>query len=113
MSREYDEVDNQAERGLLGAALLSGMAAATMFERTWVDCFGLALHRLIYGAMKELYDNDDSIDVITVADKLRETDTDDRTGAVLYLLELQSGVPAISHALDYANIVRRGAEARR
>lgn len=62
-------------------------------------------HRLIFQAIKELYDEGKIIDVVTVYQKLSEKKEDDKVEA-FYLSELVELLPTSSLVEHYAKIVR-------
>lgn len=105
--------DLSAEASVLGACLLS--------PRALEDCVDLGLqaadfyrpaHELIWHAVATLLDRRQAVDVITVADHLRQTGDLDRAGGPTALHDLVAGVPSAASATHYAAILRRLASLR-
>jgi len=105
----------EAEQSVLGAILLSDrvMFALVIEEGLKPEDFYREKHRLVYGAMLELYDQSEPIDVLTVADALRAKGRLDDTGGQATIDGLAAAVPAAGHARRYARIVREHALMRR
>ena len=95
-----------AERAILGAALLDRAAVGVAHETLRGDEFYLREHRLIFGAMLALYDADQAIDPITVGDQLRKQGELDAAGGMDYVTELQAMVATAAHVTYHAGIVR-------
>lgn len=95
-----------AERAILGAALLDAGAVGVASETVKYDQFYLREHRLIFAAMATLYDQEQAIDPITVGDLLRKQGELDDAGGMDYLTELQSMVATAANVTYHAGIVR-------
>ena len=95
-----------AERAILGAALLDSGAVGVASETVKVDQFYLREHRLIFGVMATLYDQEQAIDPITVGDLLRKQGELEDAGGMDYLTELQSMVATAANVGYHAGIVR-------
>jgi replicative DNA helicase len=98
-----------AERAILGAALLDRAAVGVAHETLRGDEFYLREHRLVFGAMLALYDADQAIDPITVGDQLRKQGELDAAGGMDYVTELQAMVATAAHVTYHAGIVREKA----
>jgi len=105
----------EAEQSVLGAILLSdrSMYALVIEEGLRPDDFYRDHHRLIYEAMRSLYEEGEPVDVLTVIDRLRQTGKLDEVGGIAAVDELTGVVPAAGHARRYAQIVRENALLRR
>ena len=101
-----------AERAILGAALLDREAVGLAREVIEGAEFYLKEHRLIYGSMLELYESDQAIDPITVGDRLRKNGEPDAAGGLDYVTELQAMVATAANVTYHANIVREKAMLR-
>ena len=101
-----------AERAILGAALLDREAVGLAREVLSGEEFYLKEHRLIYGAMSTLYENDQAIDPITVGDQLRKAGELDEAGGMDYVTELQAMVATAANVTYHAGIVREKATLR-
>src|ERR1700691_213695 len=100
-----------AEQSVLGAILLSdhSMYALVIEEGLRADDFYREQHGVIYNAMLSLYNESEPVDVLTVTDRLRQTDKLDAVGGMAEVDALTGAVPAIGHVRRYAQIVRENA----
>jgi replicative DNA helicase len=105
----------EAEQSVLGAILLSdrSLYALVIEEGLRADDFYRERHGLIYDAMLALYNESEPVDVLTVADRLRQSGKLERAGGPAAIDELTGIVPAAGHARRYAQIVRENALLRR
>ena len=62
--------NEQAEQAVLGSALLSRDCLFTVFSTLNEDDFYLGKHQLIYRAIKNLFDKQSAVDVLTVTEEL-------------------------------------------
>lgn len=103
----------EAEQSVLGAILLSRSATYEVMERLEVDDFYEPIHGLIFEAARRLFDQSRAIDVLTLAEELRRTDSLEKIGGHERLADLSQSVPNTSHADRYAAIVTEHAQRRR
>jgi replicative DNA helicase len=103
----------EAEESVLGAIMLSAEAANIALEKLRADDFYTPAHRQVFEAVVSLFDGNQPIDAITVADHLRRTGQLDRIGGVGFLTNLLDGVPTTSNVGYYADIVDETAARRR
>lgn len=103
----------EAEASLLGALLIDSDAivkiADTISSRDFFD----PRHERIYEAINQLYERHEAIDVLTLADKLKNSGHLDAVGGPSYLTELTNFVPTATHVEQYADIVAQKALRRR
>lgn len=108
--------DLEAERGVLGAMLLSRDAIATAAELVSADDFYKPAHGHVFAAAVALEARGDPVDEVTVVDELgRMALLDAAGGAGLAgdLVGWKGGVPAIGHVRRYALIVAELSTLRR
>ena len=96
----------EAERSLLGAILLDPERLIDVAPRLEPADFFDPAHRRIYEAIIKLYEKGRGIDIVTLADKLRDDRHVEAAGGSAYLAELPQSVPIAAHALEYAKILR-------
>jgi replicative DNA helicase len=101
-----------AERAILGAALLDREAVGLAREVLEGPEFYLKEHRLLYDAMLRLYEADQAIDPITVAEELGKQGQLRDAGGVDYVTELQAMVATAANVTYHAGIVREKATLR-
>lgn len=104
---------DEAEASLLGAALLSSDAVATLVTVTRPEDFFRPSYATIARAIGALFAAGTAVDPITVADHLRRAKLLEDVGGPAELLTLQTGAPGTSNAPHYARIVHDYATLRR
>jgi replicative DNA helicase len=70
-------------------------------------------HRIVYRAMRDLYDQSEPIDSLTVAERLRQAGTLEEAGGEAGIHALAGAVPAAGNVRHYAQIVKDNALMRR
>jgi replicative DNA helicase len=105
----------EAEQSVLGAILLSDrtMYSLVIEEALRPEDFYRDRHSLIYGAMLELYEQSEPIDLLTVSEQLRRTGKLEDAGGSEAVDVLASTVPNVANLRHYAQIVRDAALMRR
>ncbi|WP_115685662.1 replicative DNA helicase [Corynebacterium senegalense] len=105
--REYRQPphDERAERGVLGAMLLSPDAVVDVVETLRKEDFYYPAHQLIFDSVLELFSQGSDIDVLIVAGRLDRLNQLERVGGAPYLHTLISEVPTAANARYYAEIV--------
>jgi replicative DNA helicase len=100
----------EAEQSLLGALLIDKDSIIKIREILSADQFYRSeQHGRIYQAICDLFDKRDPIDLITVTDRLRQSDSLDLVGGSAYLTQLVNMVPTSAHIESYAKIIREHA----
>ena len=105
--------NTDAEASLLGAILIDPESLVKIADNLNAEDFYDPKHRRIYQAIIDLYNENSAIDVLTIADKLKNNDDLDTVGGPSYLTELTNYVPTASHIEQYAEIVAQKALRRR
>ena len=103
----------EAEESVLGSVMLSPDAANIAFEKLHAEDFYKPVNQIVFEAVGALFDGNQPIDAVTVADRLRRTGELDRVGGAGYLATLLDGVPTTSNVAYYAEIVSETASRRR
>ena len=103
----------EAEESVLGAILLSKDATNRVMEMLEVEDFYEPVHGLMFEAARRLFNESRAIDVLTLAEELRRSDSLERIGGHERLADLSQSVPNISHADRYAAIVAEHSQRRR
>ena len=103
----------EAEQSLLGAVLIDRDAMVRIADRVQPDDFYVDAHRHIYGAMRELYEQRQPIDLLTLANRLTEQKKLEAVGGRSALVTLSTLVPTAAHAQNYAEIIAKKATLRR
>lgn len=103
----------EAEASLLGAILIDKDAIVKIADTLTPEDFYDQRHKHIYEALSRLYERRDPIDVLTLADQLKNTGVLELIGGASYLTELTNFVPTAAHVEQYAEIVAQKALRRR
>ena len=114
-SRSVNELpyNEQAEQAVLGSALLSRECLYTVFSSWNEDDFYLGKHQLIYRAIRNLFDKETAVDVLTVTEELMNMKELESIGGVEYLQQCSDAMVALSSIEYYVNIVNDQAVLRR
>ncbi len=103
----------EAEASLLGAVLIDKDAIVKIADTVTPADFFDQRHKHIYEGLVRLYERRDPIDVLTLADQLKNTGVLEVIGGASYLTELTNFVPTAAHVEQYADIVAQKALRRR
>ena len=95
----------EAEQSVLGAMLIDKEAIAKATEILSVDDFYREAHRVIFGAMLELYNKNEAVDLITVTDILRRDNKLEDIGGIAYITSLANVVLTAANVKYHADIV--------
>ncbi len=105
----------EAEESVLGALMVSeGTLDAVILDvRLDHEDFYRERHRLIFRAVKRLYERNEAIDAITVSELLRSEGELEQAGGRDAVSHLASTVPVPGNARHYAEIVKKNSLLRR
>ena len=95
-----------AERAILGAVMLDRDAIGVALETLAVDDFYRREHRLIFQAMCDLYENDQAVDGITVAEHLERRNELQKCGGNDYLADILAATATAANVAYHSRIVR-------
>jgi replicative DNA helicase len=98
--------NDDAERAVLGAVMLDKEALGIAMENVDIDNFYKMEHRAVFEVMCKLYENDQAIDGITVAEELEKQNKLARLGGVDFLATLLGTVATSTNVAHHAKIVR-------
>ncbi|HEX6946018.1 MAG TPA: replicative DNA helicase [Acidimicrobiia bacterium] len=102
----------EAEESVIGAVLLSEEAVNEVMDRIHPEDFYVPAHQAIFEAVRDLFNRNQPIDAITVAEELRRRGELEKIGGVAYLTRLVDIVPSTSNVVYYAGIVEEHAKRR-
>jgi replicative DNA helicase len=105
----------EAERSVLGAMMVSAASLDPVFADVRLSGadFYRERHRLVYEAIKSLYERDEAVDALTVSELLTQTGRLEDAGGQAEVQSLPDQVPAPGNARHYAAIVKQNALLRR
>ena len=109
--------DIEAEQGVLSCCLQAPQEClGACIERLRVDgplAFFDLRHQTIYNVLREMYDEQAGIDLITVMSRLKLREALDQVGGVDYLNTLQDAVPSPAMLSDYLKLLLEKFKLRR
>ena len=94
------------ERSVLGALLIDRDAVVKVADFLRPEHFYEEPHRNIFGAILELYEEREPLDVLTVAERLKKHKQLTSVGGSPYLAELVESVPTAANIVHYATLVK-------
>lgn len=103
----------EAEKSILGALLIDSNAFVKVGDIIFPDDFYHETHKTIFDVILELFNKHQPIDVVTVSNRLEETNKLEQVGGRSYLIELGNTTATSSHIAHYANIVHKKATLRK
>jgi len=112
MSRQSTH-DHNAERAVIGAALVAPHALADLIALLTADDFHRPAHGIIWQALTAVHATGQATDPITLTAYLAESGELGKVGGAPYLHTLMQGVPTAGNAGHYARIVADHAARRR
>lgn len=103
----------EAEKTVLGALMIDKDAITKIADIITIGDFYAEAHNIIYEAMLTLYENNDPIDVLSVANALEEQKTITSVGGAAAIASLVRGVTSASNITYYAKIIQKKSVLRR
>ena len=101
-----------AERSVLGRMLRDNPVIGDVVQIVRADNFYLDAHQKIFQAIASIYDRGHPVDLVLLADLLKEQKYIEDVGGYGYLAELWDAAPTAANAEYYARIVRDKAQVR-
>ncbi len=102
----------EAEQSVLGGLLISTDAWDGVAELVSADDFYRPDHRLIFRQIRNLAEDSQPVDVVTLADALQANGELEAAGGLGYLTELAQNTPSASNIRAYAEVVRERSSLR-
>lgn len=99
----------EAEQGVLGCVLLDPnecMGQSIEKLKGGAETFYDLRHQTIFGALAEMYDSREAIDVITLQQRLKDKQLLEQVGGIAYLAGLPDTVPSAANLTYYLDIVQ-------
>jgi len=103
----------EAEESIISAILIDNNTLLDVIEILAPEDFYRTAHQKIYAAITDLFDITEPIDLVTLANKLKEKGQLEEIGSASYLARLVDTVPSAVNAQHYAKIVHDKASLRR
>lgn len=102
-----------AEEAVLGGVLLDNESLNAALESITSEDFYRAAHKTIFQAMTTLIDKREPIDIITLSNELRSSNSLEDVGGIEYLSRLNSASPTSANVGYYARIIKEASIRRR
>jgi replicative DNA helicase len=103
----------EAEASLLSAILIDNRILDDVVDVLAPSDFYRSAHQIIFGAMVELAEKNEPIDLVTLANVLKDREKLEPIGGAIYLAKLIDEVPLAVNAEYYAKIIHDKATLRR
>jgi len=103
----------EAEQSLLGCLLIDKDAIVKIADTLFEDDFYKNAHSVIFNIIKELFNHQEPIDILTVANRLEEKKKLTETGGRTYLAKLSNTIATSANVANYSKIIQRKATLRR
>ena len=97
----------EAEKSLLGSLMIDRNAIVKVVDFLQPRDFYKNQHQAVYDSMRDLFDRNETIDLLSLSSRLQEKGKLETIGGKTYLTELVNAVPNAMHVLDYAKIVQK------
>ena len=103
----------EAEQAVLGSMLIDSRCVPDVVERLKPDDFYMRQNREIYEVLYAMFSRFETIDPVTLLDRMKQAGVYDENTSVAYLRQLMEITPTAANVLEYADIVRDKALLRR
>ena len=97
----------EAEQSVLGSLMIDKNAIIKIADLVNEDDFYKNSHGKIYKTMLYLYEHHEPIDLLSLSNRLKETDEIEQVGGKSYLASLANAVPTAANIVHYAKIVAK------
>ncbi len=104
--------DPEAEQSVLSAMLLSPEVFQECLLEVSDEDFYIPANRKIFQAMRQLFDNNQPVDPVTLADSLKSAGELERVGGMKFLLDLVNAPFALTSWRHHAEMLRRDSTLR-
>ncbi len=97
----------EAEKSLLGCLLMDPQAIIKVADFLRAEDFYNIKHSKIYQAVLDIFGRMESVDILSVSNRLKEKNELENIGGMSYLTSLVNFVPTAAHIMEYARIVQQ------
>ena len=102
-----------AEQAVLGSMLIDERCVPAVIERLLPEDFYMRQNRELYQVLYTMFSRFDTIDPVTVVDRMKQAGVYDENATVPYLRQLMEITPTAANVLEYVEIVADKAVLRR
>jgi replicative DNA helicase len=97
--------NKEIENAILGAIMLERDSFERANELIKAETFYVDAHRLIYGAMADLFKQNQPIDILTVCEQLKKTGSLETVGGEYYVSKLTNSVVSSTHIEHHCRVI--------
>lgn len=102
----------EAEQSVLGAMIVDPSCINDVMVEVRREFFHIPQNAVIFGALTEMYELNQTIDPISILEKLKKEKLFDETGGKAYITQLVQIVPSSANVLTYISILKERYYAR-
>lgn len=102
----------EAERSVLGSAMLNKNALFEVLEILRPEDFYSDINREIFDAVRDLNRRNEPVDILTVSEELKRRKKLEMVGGRAYIASLPTDAPSVANAQSYAAIIKEKAVLR-
>ncbi len=102
----------EAEQAVLGSILVEPKTFTEVINEIKADYFYIPQHREIFTVLSSMYELNQSIDFVSLLERLKREGVYDEAGGKTYLTQLVQTVPSAANVLSYTAIMRERYYAR-
>ena len=113
MAEKIPPHNSDAERSVLGSAMLNKDALFDVIEIVSPEDFYNKANEEIFSAIRDMYNAGKACDIVTVTEEMKKRGTLAAAGGSAYISELTSDIPSTTNAVEYAKIIAEKAALRR
>lgn len=95
----------EAEQAVLGAMMLEPEVGSSVFEMLQPEDFYRDNHRLIFSAIRDLFEKGEPIDLVSVAEILRQQGRLEQVGGIAAISAIARSVPSVANVEYYSKLV--------
>ncbi|MBB6625383.1 replicative DNA helicase [Clostridium gasigenes] len=103
----------EAEQSVIGSMIIDKSAISKVLEKLKEEDFYRDRHKALYKALREMFQKDMAVDLLTILEYLKSTDMLEKSGGVTYISELSASVPTTANLSAYIKIVEEKSLLRR
>lgn len=103
----------EAEQSVIGSMIIDKSAISKVLEKLKEEDFYRDRHKTLYKALREMFQKDMAVDLLTILEYLKSTDMLEKSGGVTYISELSASVPTTANLSAYIKIVEEKSLLRR
>ena len=95
----------ELESAVLGAMMMEKEAVYKVFELIDESCFYKEAHRIIFSAMRALFERNEAVDVLTVSESLKKKSLLEKAGGTYYLTECVNQVTTAANVEYHTKVI--------